>query len=166
MFSRPLTGQLHSSLATRPPLPRASQSVPPPPCPAATQRRSKYDAAQARREAGVAEAQGGEAPAKRRRVEDAAGAGSAAAPPDGPLSLDEELVLQRHYEREIVRLCKTAGFDRAILATAVAVLKRFYAVAAPTEYPPCEVVCVRGRESGVGWGRDSGQAREAQSWRC
>lgn len=59
---------------------------------------------------------------------------------DAPLSLDEELALQRHCEREIVRLCKSAGFDRAILATAVAVFKRFYTVSAMTEYPPSEIM--------------------------
>ena len=58
----------------------------------------------------------------------------------GPLDLQEELELQRHYERDIIRLCKVTGFDRAILATSVAILKRFYLVSAPTEYPPSEIM--------------------------
>lgn len=115
-------------------------------------RAGKYAAAQVRRELGVvaaaatdeAAAAGGElqSSAKRRRVlppdEDA----PAPAADGAPLSLADELALQRHFEREALRLCKAAGFDRAILATAVMALKRLYLSAAPTELPPSEMLCV------------------------
>jgi hypothetical protein len=113
-------------------------------------RAGKYAAAQARRELGAAAAASEEAAgaiggggggeqqaAKRRRV-------LPDGEPDdgGPLSLADDLALQRHYEREALRLCKSAGFDRAILATAVVALKRLFLSAAPTEQPPSEMLCV------------------------
>lgn len=104
-------------------------------------RAEKFAASDARRRAALA-ADGAAADAhapKRARLD---GGASSAAADAGPLSLADELRLQRHYERDVVRLCKAAGFDRAVLATAVVALKRFYLRSAPTEAPPSEVVCV------------------------
>ena len=101
-------------------------------------RSAKFADSDARRVAS-ADAAGTSQPSKKRRLPGSASSSDESAHAD-PLNQAEELELLRHYERDIIRLCKVAGFDRAILATTVAVFKRFYLNSSPTEYPPSEIM--------------------------
>lgn len=84
-------------------------------------------------------------PAKRARIldEDAA-TGSAASGQDASrhtaLSQADQLRLVRLCCRDVIRICKEAHFDRAIMATAVAFLQRFYLSCALTENSPASFV--------------------------
>lgn len=60
---------------------------------------------------------------------------------DGPnLSLADQLVLLRLCCRDVIRICKEAHFDRAIMATAVAFVQRFYLSCALSENSPANFV--------------------------
>jgi hypothetical protein len=96
---------------------------------------------------GTAGADGTEPAPKRARLGDdssgpgvSADGGSGAAEPAGGLSLEEEQLLLRACELEAWRVCMAAGFDRAVAATAVGLLKRFYVRTRLTDYPPREMM--------------------------
>ena len=73
---------------------------------------------------------------KRRRPAQSLDADAAAS----PLSLSEEGALLHYFELDIQRTCAAIPFDRAIMATAIVFFKRFYLSAAPTEYPPGDIM--------------------------
>jgi hypothetical protein len=50
--------------------------------------------------------------------------------------------LLRFYELELQRACRDASFDRAVTATAVVFLKRFYLRQTAALLPPSELMCV------------------------
>jgi hypothetical protein len=85
--------------------------------------------------------------AKRARLDESGGnnGASATAPGAGskhtpPLSVDDEQLVLRAAELETWRVCMAAGFDRAVAATAVCLLKRLYVNTPLTDYPPAEMM--------------------------
>lgn len=100
----------------------------------AKRRQDRYDRAQERVSAAPAAASSDvpSAGTKRQRAELSHGL--------PPLTLAEEQQLLTFYEHEISRICAKAGFDRAIMATATVLFKRFYIDASPTEFPPASIV--------------------------
>jgi hypothetical protein len=85
---------------------------------------------------------GADAPPKRVRGED----GGAGAPAGGGaqpyLTLAEEGALLEWASLALLRLCRCAALDRAVTATALVFLRRFYVAGLFVEYPPHEMMCV------------------------
>lgn len=113
-------------------------------------RAKNWNEAERRRQAASAEV-GAESsgttgpPAKRARIidedTDAASAGSSQdASRPAVLSQPDQLRLVRLCCRDVIRICKEAHFDRAIMATAVAFLQRFYLSCALIEHSPANFV--------------------------
>ena len=83
-----------------------------------------------------------EALQKRARGADGAVGGAAADAPPPYLTLEEEAAVIRWAGFALLRLCRCAGLDRAVTATALTFFRRFFVSGLLVEYPPHEMMCV------------------------